>query len=158
MSHQYHPKSSVFEDEVMTVPWILYGHMFSRMTKTFTALDKHQFNISAQSAVMVEWRHLWQFVQEERCVCRAAYSFIPVHVGKLWSNIAIAAIVLCTTDSCHYCSILYIYTVLILDGILWRDVLCSQHVIYFASSYLLRIRKRSASAQSSKEQVGLTSD
>lgn len=30
----------------------------------------------------------------ERC---AAHSFIPVHVGKKWSSIAIAAIVLCTT-------------------------------------------------------------
>lgn len=41
---------------IITVPWILYGHMFSRKTKTFIALFKtkkvHQCNISAQLAVI----------------------------------------------------------------------------------------------------------
>lgn len=45
-------------------------------------------------------------------------------------------------DSRHCCSILYIYTVLILDGILWQDVLCYLYVIYFASSYFLWMRKK----------------
>lgn len=35
--------------------------------------------------------------------------------------------------SCHCSYILYIYIVLILNGILWTGVLCYLYVIYFAS-------------------------
>ena len=125
---------------IIAVPWIPYRHMFKR--RTLTALEKLHTNVSYLHSLQWFSRVMSDGLSMER-KWKSAPSFIPVHVGKKviqYSNCCYSTLYH-YVNSCHCYSILYIYTVLILDGTLWQDVLYYQYVIYFVSSHFLWMRK-----------------
>lgn len=71
--------------------------------------------------------------------------FIPVHVGKKRSSIAVAAIVLCTTTLTHviatpFCTFIQFWYLMAP----FDNVLCYRYVIYFETSRFLRDEWRNA--------------
>lgn len=133
---------------IIAVPWILNGHMFFKKDITYIALVKLHTGVIYLHSLQWFSRVMSDGLSMKRHQ-KAAHSFITVHVGKKWSSIAIAAIVLCTTMltpviAIPFCTFIQFWYLMAFFG----KMSCVIDMYYILQvSHFLWMKKRNASGQ-----------